>query len=248
MGGGSRAPFREPERKCATDEVFEAPGRTMTTSARFAVAVSTGFLTLACSARPAAAEPTAPPPSATAQTHVAITSDWEDTAVLRHLGTSYGVGMVGGRSASVTTVHLERVCRAPCTAKLDTEGSYLVDAPGMNAAQFELPAGVSRASVRVKGASQAPLTLAYLGVVTGGALALTGGLLWATLGSGTDAITGRPREGGPWPMLTLGGAGLLVAGVAGVLALPRTRIETGAETRDQARRASLRLTASGVTF
>ena len=225
-------------------------GAMSTTPSRLAVAVTTSLLASLAHARPAAAaEPEAAPPSATAHTNVAISSDWEETAVLRHLGTSYGVGTVGGRTASVTTVHLERVCRAPCSAKLETEGSYIVDAPGMNPARFELPAGVQRVDVRVKGASQTPLTLSYVGAVTGGVLALTGGLLWGVLGSGTDAVTGQPRDAGPWPMLTIGGASLLVAGIAGLVALPRTRVESGEGARlDASTKKGPHLTAEGVAF
>jgi hypothetical protein len=61
-------------------------------------------------------------------------------------------------------------------------------------------------------------------------------------------VTGRPREGGPWPMLTLGGAGLLALGVAGLFALPRTRIETGADTGRDARLPGPKLTPNGVAF
>lgn len=218
----------------------------MKSTSRLAASVAAVLVSFAA-ARPAAAEPQAP--SASAQTDVAVSSDWEDTAVLKHLGTSYGVGTVGGRTASVTTIHLERVCRAPCTAKLDTEGSYIVDAPGMNAARFELPAGARRVDVKVKGASQTPLTLSYVGAVTGGVLALTGGLLWGVLGSGTDAATGKPRDAGPWPMLTIGGAVLLVGGITGLVALPRTRVETGEGGRlDAAAKKGPHLTPAGLAF
>ena len=180
-----------------------------------------------------------------ATTPVRVTSDWPNTEVVRHLGTSYGTGVVAGRTASITTFHLEKLCRAPCAATLPTEGSYYVDAPGMHARGFELPPGSRSLDVRVKGASSTPLVLSYYATLLGGVSALTGGLLWGILGS---------REGADpsaFQAMTFLGGGVMVAGIAGLVLLPRTHVETADGARLDARASAPRratFTGNGFSF
>ena len=202
----------------------------------------------------------APVTSPDAKTVVKLTSDWPKTELINHLGTSYGTGTVGGRSASVTVLHLEKLCRAPCTTALATEGSYYVDAPGMHAGKFELPPGSKSIDVKVRGARQTPLVLSSWGVVLGGATALTGGLLWGLLGSGsttegrTDAngkfeYYDKPRDTSAFQAMTFIGGSVLIAGIAGLILFPRTHVESEDGTRlDASAKTKTRFTAQGLLF
>jgi hypothetical protein len=181
-----------------------------------------------------------------ATTDVKIRADWEGVELIRHLGTSYGYGTVGGRAASITTIHLERICRLPCTATLENEGSYVVDGPGMNPRAFELSPGARTASLSVRGASQWPLTLSAYGVVIGGVTALTGGLLWGLFAASDSAL-----DTSPYQAMTYAGAGALVLGVAALILLPKTHVEEPDGARLDARAATPtgpRFTGNGFTF
>lgn len=184
-------------------------------------------------------------PQSTAE--VKISGDWHGAELLQHLGTSYGVGSVGGRAASITTIHLERICRLPCAATLDSEGSYIVDGPGMNARRFELEPGTKRASLGVHGAPQWPLTLSAYGVLLGGVAALSGGILWGIIGAnepGSDVSA--------FQITTIAGASVLAAGIVGLIFLPRTHVESGDGTSrlDASRTPApkLRFTGNGFLF
>ena len=157
------------------------------------------------------------PGSADAITRIRIHSDWAGSELVRKLGTSYGSGTVNGRYASVTTVHTERVCRAPCTADVPTEGEYVVQAPGMVGRAFSIPPDTKRLEARVKGAPAWPLYLStYVGVY-GGALAFVpGAVLWGI--NGDSFSFAKP--------LTVVGGLVLVAGIAGLVFLPRTHVES----------------------
>jgi hypothetical protein len=198
---------------------------------------------------------------------VRITSDWTDTEVIRHLGTSYGSGYVGGRAATVTTVHLERLCRTPCSTSLPTEGTYYADAPGMQAREFRLPAETKSLKVRVTGASSTPLALSYWATLLGGTAALTGGILWGVFGSmdgtslsRTDAAGNvqsyrEPYDTSAYRTLTLVGGGVMIAGIVGLVLLPRTHVETDSGVRLDASASSrsaspsrVRFTGSGFVF
>ena len=198
-----------------------------------------------------------------AKTAVTVTSDWPKTELINHLGTSFGTGTVGGRSATITTVHLEKVCRVPCSTALQTEGNYVVDAPGMHARSFELPAGSKNLDIKVRGASHTPLALSYWGVLLGGSTALAGGLLWGLLGSHTSlesrtSASGKleyydkPMDTSAFQAMTLIGVGVLAAGVAGLIFLPRTHVETNDGTRLDASAppppAKARFTGQGFVF
>ena len=51
------------------------------------------------------------------------------------------MGYAGGRSVYVAFESWENICVAPCTASLDPNGTYRVDAPGMTPSKnFQLPA------------------------------------------------------------------------------------------------------------
>ncbi len=211
-------------------------------------------LTLALGSTPAHAEE----PRADSVTHVALQSDWDGTVLVRHLGSSVGVGYAAGRSVTVTTAHLERVCRAPCSAELPTESTYVVDAPGMNTASFELPPGAKAADVRVKGASQLPLTLsgtaAFVGLLGG----MVGGIFWG-VGSASES-DGRPSSmASDGRTVTFLGIGTLAVGIAGLIFFPKTHVDVrategapkapAADVKAQtATRPAVQLTPAGFVF
>lgn len=177
-----------------------------------------------------------------ARTRLRVESDWPGSELHRKLGTSYGAGTVNGRYASVAVVHTERLCRAPCTADVPTEGEYYVDAPGMMSQRLSIPPTSRRLDAHVTGAAAWPLGLAlYGGVGLGGALALTGVILLAA----TDSSAAAP--------LTGVGLVLLAGGITALVALPRTRIEStdGARLDAQGKRppnGSVTLTPQGFVF
>ena len=188
--------------------------------------------------------------SADATTEVKITSDWPDATLIRHLGTSSGTGYAGGRAVTITTVHLEKVCRLPCTANLPTEGDYAVDAPGMHARGFKLPVGNRSLDLRVEGANVAPLYVSSLAATLGGTTALLGGIFWAVLGTGTD-YSGRPRDPSAWQTMTFVGAGVMVAGIIGLIYFPRTHVLSSDGVKLDARASrppKLQFTGNGVVF
>ncbi len=197
-----------------------------------------------------AAEPAARS-DATATTRLHITTDWGQGELIQHLGTSYGTGYVGGRSASVTTFHMQRLCRLPCDVDVATEGNYYVDAPGMLARQIAIPAGALQLDAKVHGASQAPLTLSLVAVYIGGIAAIAGGVAWAAGvadpttetkyigGSGANAQWGPVTTPSKYetlvPAVTIAGSGVLVAGIAGLIFFPRTHVEASDGGRLDAR-------------
>jgi hypothetical protein len=189
----------------------------------------------------------APTTTTQSSAEVKISGDWHGAELLQHLGTSYGVGSVGGRAASITTIHLERICRLPCAATLDSEGSYIVDGPGMNPRRFELEPGTKRAALGVHGAPQWPLTLSAYGVLLGGVAALSGGILWGIIGAnepGSDVSA--------FQLTTIVGASVLAAGIVGLIFLPRTHVEAaeGGSRLDASRTPApkLRFTGNGFVF
>jgi hypothetical protein len=179
--------------------------------------------------------------SAASVTRLRIESDRPDNELVRHIGTSYGTGSVNGKSVSLTEIHLERVCRLPCTADVPTESTYYVDGPGMAGRSFAIPPNTKQMSAHVKGADGWPLVLAlYGGVGGGGAAFLTGGLLWAINGSDSYAA------------LTVVGGLVLVGGIAALVMLPKTHVESADGTRLDANAkpapAKPHLTLSGLVF
>lgn len=178
--------------------------------------------------------------AAGAMTRLHLDSDWAGSEIQRKLGTSYGSGTVNGKYASVTVLHFERVCRAPCVADVPTEGEYYVDAPGMAARKFAIPANAKRIDAHVKSAPAWPLALAlYGGVGVGATLAITGGILLAM----TDSSAAAP--------MTVVGVLLLAGGITALVMLPKTHVEgaDGALLDASARpRKSLQLTAQGLVF
>ena len=176
--------------------------------------------------------------SADATTEIRVTSDWPHTELIRHLGTSYGTGVVGGHTAAVTTFHLEKVCRAPCTATLLTEGSYFADAPGMQAREFLLPPGSRSLDIRVRGVRHTPLVASLWGAMMGGATAIVGAGMWALFGSSEGELDSRRNAQGQleyyrkppnttaFQTMTFVGTSVLLVGVAGLILFPRTHVET----------------------
>lgn len=195
----------------------------------------------------AAEAPEAPSGTPEATTKVRVASDWEDSVLIQHLGTSFGTGVVNGRAASVTTLHLAEMCRVPCTANVPTEGRYYVDAPGMNAREFRVPVGAKSVDVDVRGVSQAPLTLSAFATILGGAATLVGAPLWAALPD-ESGVTDTMRT------VTIAGVAVLAAGIVGLVVLPRTQVELTEPGRGDARAvmkpraSSVRFTGSGVVF
>jgi hypothetical protein len=200
-------------------------------------------LALAALFLPSLARAAEPVTSDKATTHVELSSDTPGTELIQHQGTAYGTGYVGGRSASITTFYLERVCRAPCSATVPTEGHYFVDAPGMHAQDFELPAGVRDEKLRVKGASSLPLVLSLWGTYLGGVTAASGGITWAVLGD---------RMPSSLQTATLIGGGVLVVGVAGLILFPRTHIYDQSGTRvgstDSKPSSGIKFSGNGFVF
>jgi hypothetical protein len=192
---------------------------------------------------PATVHAAEPVTSDKATTHVELSSDTPGTELIQHAGTAYGTGTVGGRVANITTFYLERICRAPCTANVPTEGHYFVDAPGMHAQDFELPAGARAEKLQVRGASSLPLTLSLWGVYLGGVSAATGGIVWGVMGD---------RAPSSMQTLTLVGGGVLVAGIAGLILSPRTHVydQSGAQigSVDTKRSSGIRFNGNGFVF
>ena len=178
--------------------------------------------------------------AAGAMTRLRLDSDWAGSEIQRKLGTSYGSGTVNGKYATVTVLHFERVCRAPCVADVPTEGEYYVDAPGMAARKFAIPPNAKRVDAHVKSAPAWPLALAlYGGVGVGASLALTGGLLLAL----TDSSAAAP--------MTVVGVLLLAGGVTALVLLPKTHVESADGVRldaDAKPKKSFQLTAQGLVF
>lgn len=181
------------------------------------------------------------PGAADSVTRLRMESDWPGGELIRNVGTSYGTGTVNGKYVSVVAVHLERICRVPCTADVPTESTYYVDAPGMAGRRFAIPPNTKRLNAHVKGAEAWPLVLAlYGGVAGGGAVFLTGGLLWAIDGSSG------------YVALTVVGGLALVAGISALVMLPKTHVETDDGTRLDARhkpaKTTPQLTMQGLVF
>lgn len=191
--------------------------------------------------------------TSSAATTVTLASDWDKTVLYRHAGTSYGTGYVAGRAASVTTVHLEKICKLPCTARLSPNGSYIVDAPGMAARVFEVGASTQPQQLQVKGASSALLAASLWGTILGGSVAIAGGTTWALIGNGEDAF-GNKRDASPYQILTFTGAAVAAVGIVGLILLPRTHVESIEGERLDARAdqptttARARFTGNGFVF
>ncbi len=189
---------------------------------------------------------------ATATTRLHITTDWGSGELVQHLGTSYGTGYAGGRAVSVTTFHMQRLCRLPCDVEVATEGNYYVDAPGMLAREFRVPAGTETLDMKVKGAPTWPVGLSlYGGVYLGGLAALGGGLGWVMLSKSSTPGTWE-QYGGTVQAVTFVGSGLLVAGIVGLIVTDRTHVEAGDGSRLDARaqpaRSGIGVSPQGFTF
>ena len=180
------------------------------------------------------------PGAAGAMTRLHLDSDWAGSEIQRKLGTSYGSGTVNGKYATVTVLHFERVCRAPCVADVPTEGEYYVDAPGMAPRKFAIPPNAKRLDAHVKSAPAWPLALAlYGGVGVGVTLAITGGVLLAV----SDSSAAVP--------MTVVGVLLLAGGITALVLLPKTHVESadGARLDASAKpQKSVQLTAQGLVF
>ena len=180
------------------------------------------------------------PGAAGAMTRLHLDSDLAGSEIQRKLGTSYGSGTVNGKYATVTVLHFERVCRAPCVADVPTEGEYYVDAPGMAPRKFAIPPNAKRLDAHVKSAPAWPLALAlYGGVGVGATLAITGGVLLAV----SDSSAAVP--------MTVVGVLLLAGGITALVLLPKTHVESadGARLDASAKpQKSVQLTAQGLVF
>ncbi len=185
----------------------------------------------------------------TATTKVKILSDWPGTEVIRNLGTSYGYGSIGGRGVSITVLHFERLCRAPCTGALQTEGRYFVEAPGMQARAFRLPPGSHPLDINVRGGNGVALGALTLSGTVSALVGITGGVLWGVFGSKRDS-QGAPYDTTNYQAMTFIGGGVLVASIVGLVLLKRTHVETadGVRLDASASRSKVRITASGLTF
>ncbi len=165
-----------------------------------------------------------------------LKSNWPETQLYEHLGSTFGQGYIGGRSASITTVYLRKVCDLPCAAPLRPDGDYFVDAPGMRARRLRLLSGEGAGEATVEGAPVWPIYLSVAGIAVGGSLTLLGSLLWIS-----------SARAGVFPVLTLLGLATLGAGIAGFVLAPSTEI-TSASGRKLTRRSPLRLGPEGLVF
>ena len=109
-----------------------------------------------------------------------IQSDHPGTQLQRITGQSSGMGYAGGRSVYVSFESWENICVAPCTANVDPNGLYRVDAPGMTTSRnFHLPVPSQ--------APSAPLKLnvhgGNAGVRLGGAYSLSFGMTGLLMGA-----------------------------------------------------------------
>src|SRR5687767_5711520 len=93
------------------------------------------------------------PPADAPVVHVHIDSPDPKVELVRLAGVSQGTGYVGGRAATLTTIHLENMCRAPCD--LQVPGGYankfFVAGDGITASDaFDLASYKDSVNLKVK--------------------------------------------------------------------------------------------------
>lgn len=120
---------------------------------------------------------TAEPAAQIPKQRVDIQSDHPQTQLQRITGQASGMGYAGGRSVYVAFESWENICVAPCTASLDPNGTYRVDAPGMTPSKnFQLPAPTQQPlKLKIQGGSAA--------MRIGGAYSLTFGITGLLMGA-----------------------------------------------------------------
>lgn len=171
---------------------------------------------------------------------------------------------VGALRQSLPSTSNSSVAR-PAQPLFQPKGSYYVDAPGMDSRNFRLPPDSKALRVRVTGASATPRILSGWAIVLGGAAAITGGILWGVYGAADDVQLATTDSAGKvqyhresndtsaYQTLTFVGGGVLIAGVVGLILLPRTHVDTESGVRLDAHASRpatsrVRFTANGFVF
>jgi len=164
--------------------------------------------------------------------HVWVTSDRDQTALLR----VSGIGRFGRGFFEM----LEPVCVAPCEVDADANALYQIGGPGVRPSRsFPLPRGESTVGLQVAAGSTAA-TVGGIILLSIGTVALTMGSVVAILGATARSDgTGAETAGG----ITLGaGAALMAAGIV-VIANNATDVRT-----DRGRELARAKTGAGVSW
>ncbi|WP_394840962.1 hypothetical protein LZC95_28285 [Pendulispora brunnea] len=120
----------------------------------------------------AAADGAAPAPAAA---EIRVTSDRENTTLLRLSGAGTGYGNVGGYGVAMAFESYEPLCTAPCTASADPNGIYRIAGEGITPSSvFRLP-GRTHADLRVRAGSSSKRWWGWVSTYVGAALAVGGG-------------------------------------------------------------------------
>lgn len=193
------------------------------------------------------------PASQIPKQRVDVQSDHAGTQLQRITGQASGVGYAGGRSVYVAFESWENICVAPCSANVDPNGTYRVDAPGMTPSKnFQLPAPTQQPlKLKIQGGSAA--------MRIGGAYSLTFGITGLLMGAiflpiGFAAEDKLSTSSLPQTFQTIGlvslgvGAGLTALGIY-LVAMSGTDVKTDAG-RELAKRngPKFRLTPQGFAF
>lgn len=194
-------------------------------------------------------EPAAP----SAKQRVDIQSDHAGTQLQRITGQASGMGYAGGRSVYVHFESWENICVAPCSANVDPNGVYRVDAPGMTMSKnFHLPApSAAPLKLKVQGGN--------FGMRLGGAYSLSFGItglltgaIFLPIGLATEdklSTSKLPQTFQTVGLVSLGVGAVLTALGVYLLVMSGTDVKTESGQELAKRSPSkIRLTSQGFAF
>ncbi|WP_394830285.1 hypothetical protein LVJ94_27630 [Pendulispora rubella] len=202
----------------------------------------------------AAAAPAPSPPAA----EVRVTSDRENTTLLRLSRAGTGFGSVGGYNVAVAFESYEPLCTAPCTTSADPNGIYRIAGEGITpSSTFRLP-GHTHADLRVHAGSSSKRWWGWASTYVGTALVVGGAsfLIMDAISPATsyDVNTGKDERKTTFRDIGLiglvSGAPFLVVGIV-MLATSGTDVSTASgETlaRHSPRPGKLSLSPTGLVF